>query len=188
MVLVDVIRPPKIATRVWDSTLIIAGAQIIALCSQVAIPLAFSPIPITLQTLAVLLVGASLGSKRGALSLILYLGEGALGAPVFAGGGSGLPYLFGPTGGYLLGFILSAYTVGRLAEREWDRTPAKTAIAMAIGNLAIYIPGLAWLSLFVGVKRILYVGFLPFIPGDILKIMLALILLPTVWQTIGRYR
>lgn len=100
--------------------LVVAGSLLVALLAQVSIPLPFTPVPVTGQTLGVLLVGGALGSRLGAASLALYLGEGAIGLPVFAGGVGGLPV--GPTGGYLVGFVLMAYVVGYLAERGWDRS------------------------------------------------------------------
>ena len=114
----------------YDLGLVAAGSVLVALSAQVAVALPFSPVPVTGQTLAVLVVGMLLGPRRGALSLILYATEGAAGLPVFAGGSYGLSRLAGPTAGYLLGFIVAAWAVGWLAERDWDRTIPRTALAM----------------------------------------------------------
>jgi biotin transporter BioY len=143
-------------------------------------------VPVTGQTLAALLVGALLGSRRGSLALLAYLAMGLVGIPVFAGGGVGLARLVGPTGGYLVGLLAAAYAVGLLAERGWDRRPVTTALAMLAGNAVVYAFGLAWLAQFVGGEQVLAAGLLPFIPGDLFKIALAAGLLPTGWKLIDR--
>ena len=147
----------------------------VALSGRVAIPLPFSPVPVTGQTLAVVLVGISLGARRGALSLLLYLAEGAMGLPVFAGGGLGPAWIVGPTGGYLWGFVLAAYVVGSLAERGWDRSIGSRALAILLGNAAIYLLGLPWLAQFTGVERVLALGLYPFLVGDLAKLVLAML-------------
>lgn len=178
----DVLRPcEKKYAVLYDIILIISGSLLITLCTQVRILLPFSPVPITGQTFAVLMLGALLGSRRGSLSVILYIAEGAAGLPVFALGG-GLPILFGPTGGYLFGFVPAAYIVGLLAERGWDRRVGKTILAMILGNVVIYTFGLLWLSRWVGINGVLIAGLYPFIFGDILKIALASIALPVGWK------
>jgi biotin transport system substrate-specific component len=159
---------------------------VIALASQVSVPLPFSPVPITGQTLAVLLAGALLGSRRGTLCLLLYLAEGAVGLPVFAGGRAGLGHLVGPTGGYLFGFVASAFLIGRLADRGWCRRAPTTVAAMILGNAVTYAFGLPWLAGVVGAERALALGLLPFIPGDLLKVLLAGGLLPSGWRLVGR--
>ncbi len=193
MVLADAIFPWTLrrtrAQRLGvDALLILSGSLFTALMAQIAIPLPFTPVPITGQTLAVLLVGAALGSRRGALSMATYLLEGALGLPVFAGGAAGLVRLRGLTGGYLLGFLAAAFITGWLAERGWDRRPSTTALAMLIGNAIIYLFGLPWLALFLGgflgPKGALALGLLPFIPGDLLKLALAAFLLPSAWWVV----
>lgn len=171
----------------YDLALVLAGSLLIALAAQVAIKLPFSPVPITGQTLAVLLVAALLGSRRGAAAVLTYIAQGALGLPVFAGGAAGLARLAGPTGGYLAGFVVAAFLVGLLAERGWDRRPATTVAAMALGNVAIYALGVLWLARFVGgLDQAVQLGVLPFIPGDVLKIALAAVLLPAGWRLLGR--
>jgi len=168
-----------------EALLILGGSALVALASQIAIPLPFSPVPVTGQTFAVLLVGATLGSRRGAFSLMAYLVLGTLWLPVFASGAAGPARLFGPTGGYLLGFIAAAWIVGRLCERGWDRRIATAALAMLVGNVVIYLFGLPWLALFVGADRVLALGLFPFVPGAIIKLTLATLALPTAWKFLG---
>jgi biotin transport system substrate-specific component len=179
----DLVRPSrKRDAQLYSLILIIGGSLLIGLCAQIAIPLPFSPVPITAQSFAVLLAGITLGSKRGSLCLLTYLCEGLVGLPVFAGGNSGIVYALGPTGGYLLGFLAAAYLTGLLAERGWDRRLRSNLLAMLLGNVAIYALGLPWLAVFVGVEKVLALGLLPYIPGDLIKIGIAGALLPVAWQ------
>jgi biotin transport system substrate-specific component len=171
----------------YQVALVVAGSLLVAAMAQVAIPLPFTPVPLTGQTYAVLLVGAVLGSRRGSLALLLYLLEGGLGLPFLAGGTSGWP-IGRPTGGYLVGFVSAAFLVGWLAERGWDRRLVTAAAAMAVGQLAIYALGLAWLAVYVGADRVIPLGFLPFLPGDVLKLLLAAATLPLGWEVLGRRR
>ncbi|WP_376788780.1 biotin transporter BioY [Thermoflexus sp.] len=197
MVLADLVFPEALRRsraqqRAVDVLLILIGSLFTAMMAQIAIPLPFTPVPITGQTLAVLLTGAALGSRRGALSMVAYVLEGSLGLPVFAGGTAGLKRLTGPTGGYLIGFIAAAFVTGWLAERGWDRRPLSTALAMLAGNVVIYLFGLPWLAMFLGgflgPKGALVLGLLPFIPGDLLKLFLATLLLPSVWGVVRNIR
>jgi biotin transport system substrate-specific component len=169
-----------------EVALILGGSLLIALSAQLQFVLPFSPVPITGQTFAVLLLGALYGSKRGPATVVTYLALGVMGLPVFAGGAFGLSRLVGPTAGYLVGFLAAAFVVGLLSERGWDRKPWATAVSMIIGNGIIYVTGILWLSRFVGWQAVLSTGFLPFLPGDALKIALATILLPAGWKLIGR--
>lgn len=187
------LRPATLAaavlpqTTVWQQLgLVVAFSALNALAAQVSFPLPFTPVPLTGQTFAVLLTGALLGSRLGALTLLAYLAEGLVGLPVFAGGKAGPAALLGPTGGYLVGFVASAYVVGWLAERGWDRRPGTTALAMAIGNVVIYAAGASWLAQFVGLPQAFQLGILPFLPGDLIKLLLATALLPTGWRLVGR--
>jgi biotin transport system substrate-specific component len=173
-------------TLASDFTLVLGGSLLIALCAKVKIPLL--PVPVTMQTFAVLTIASLFGSRRGALTVLVYLVEGALGLPVFAHK-AGLLAFFGPTGGYLIGFVFAAFIAGFLAEKAWDRKPATMILAMIFGNLVIYACGLFWLWILIslgrvspGSKGLLAVGLYPFIPGDILKIMLAVCLLPVGWK------
>lgn len=161
------------------------GVIFIALLAQVRLEL--GPVPITGQTLGVLLIGAAYGLSLGTLTLVSYLIVGGLGLGVFAGGAAGWSVLSGMTAGYLLGFVLAAAVVGYLAQRGWDRHLGLAALAMLIGNIIIYIPGLLWLNTFApDVATALQWGLIPFIPGDIIKLVLAAGLLPAAWQLLGR--
>ena len=187
MVYADLWRP-QTRTRglVFDLILVISGSLMVALSALLEIRLPFTPVPITAQTLAVLLVGALLGSRRGGLSLAVYLAEGAAGLPVFAGGGAGAAYMFGPTGGYLAGFVAAAFLTGWLAEHGWDRRAWTALMAMVSGNLAIYLLGTAWLATLVGPAQAVALGVSPFVLGDLLKIALGTALLPLGWEALRR--
>lgn len=166
---------------------LIAGASLVtALAAQIAIPLPWSPVPITGQTFAVLLSGAMLGARRSFLAQLLYLAEGAIGLPVFAGGGAGLAILAGPTAGYLIAFPLAAAVTGALAERGWDRRFVTMMAAMLLGSGVIFALGLAGLSRFVPGERLLATGLLPFLPGDGVKAALAALVFPSLWRRMGR--
>jgi biotin transport system substrate-specific component len=169
-----------------EVALILGGSLFIGLAAQLQFVLPFSPVPITGQTFAVLLLGALYGSRRGPATVVTYLALGVMGLPVFAGGAFGVARLVGPTAGYLVGFLAAAFVVGLLSERGWDRKPWTTAVSMTIGNGIIYVAGVLWLSSFVGWEAVLSTGFLPFLAGDALKIALATILLPAGWKLIGR--
>jgi biotin transport system substrate-specific component len=172
-----------------DLVLVLGGSLFVALSAQVAFPLPGTPVPVSGQTLAVLLVGAALGAARGAITLALYLLEGALGLPFFAEGKAGVATLFLlPSAGYLWGFPIAAALVGALAQRGWDRRPGTTFLAMVAGNLVVYAAGLAWLARFVGSENALSMGMLPFLPGDVVKIALATLLLPAAWRTVRGQR
>jgi biotin transport system substrate-specific component len=179
------------ADKAWPQTsmarniiLMLAGSWLIAMTAQIALPI--GPVPITGQTFGVLLIAALLGSRLGAGSVITYLIQGAMGLPFFAGGMAGTAVFAGPTAGYLIGFIAAAFVVGWLAERGWDRSPARTVVMMLLGTAVIYAFGLLWLSTFTGWANVLTLGMVPFLPGDILKVMLAAVMLPTGWKLLGR--
>jgi len=162
---------------------LIAGASLFtALAARIAIPLPWSPVPVTGQTLAVLLTGMTLGARRGFLALVLYLAEGLAGLPVFAGGAAGPGALLGPSGGYLMTFPLAAALTGALAERGWDRRFVTAFAAMLAGSAVIFAGGLAWLARFVPAGQLLAAGLIPFVPGDILKTSLAAAALPGAWR------
>lgn len=160
--------------------------MLIALLAQVTIPLPFTPVPITGQTYGVLFVGAVLGSRRGLLSMLLYVAEGCVGLPFFAGGASGWTELVGATGGYLVGFMLAAYVVGRLAERGWDRRINGSLTSMLVGQIIIYALGIGWLAMYVGADKAVQLGLLPFVAGDVLKLLLASATLPLGWKLLGK--
>ena len=180
-------RATRGKTLVRDGILVIGASLLFALSARVSIPLGFTPVPITLQTLVVMLVGAALGSRRGALAALLYLAEGATGLPVFASGG-GLFYLLGPTAGYLWSYPIAAFVVGWLCERGLDRSFATSLLAMLPGSIIIYLIGVPWLAFVVHLSlgQALIAGLLPFIPGDIIKVIIAAALLPTAWKFVRR--
>ena len=189
MTLVDAIGLRTHArTHSWLHTalLVVGGSLVVALSAQLMVRLPFTPVPVTGQTLGVLLVGAALGARRGAAALALYLMEGAAGLPFFAGGMAGAAVLLGPTGGYLVAFPLAAFVTGWAAERGWDRNFFTTAAAMTLGVAVIFAGGLSWLSLFVGWERVWVTGLLPFLPGAVIKIAAASAALPLAWKLIGR--
>ena len=183
-VLADVV--PDVRAR--DLALVTAGALLTALCAQISIPVPGSPVPITGQTFAVLLCGAGLGAARGASSQALYLGLGLIGLPFYSEGESGPDIVFGATGGYLLGFIIAAYVVGRLAERQHDRTPLKALPLFTVGSLIIFALGVPWLAVAADMTPVqaLDAGFVPFIPGGIVKALAAAALLPAAWLMVYR--
>ena len=184
----DVWRPSeKTQAFLYDILLIFGGSLFIALFAQMKFLLPFSRVPVTGQTFAILMIGALLGAKRGSLTVLIYITEGLVGLPVFAMG-SGLLVLRGFTGGYIIGFIFAAYIVGLLAEKGWDRRVWTTVLTMVIGNVIIYAFGLAWLTRVPTVKSVFFEGLYPFIPGDLIKITLAAILLPSGWKLLGHYK
>jgi biotin transport system substrate-specific component len=182
----DLLRPcEKRFAGLYDIALIVGGSLLIGLCACVKVWLPFSPVPVTGQTFAVLMLGALLGSRLGCLVVLAYIIEGAAGLPVFAAG-VGTAALLGPTGGYLFGFIPAAYITGRLAEKGWDRRVGTTVLAMIFGNMAIYTFGLFWLCCLMGFsKMVLTLGLYPFVIGDLVKIISAAILLPAGWKLLG---
>jgi biotin transport system substrate-specific component len=162
-----------------DAALVVGFTAMLALMAQIRIPLPNTPVPITGQTFGVLLAGACLGSRRGAATTLLYLGVGSAGLPVFSDWSNGLVWNFA-TGGYIIGFVPAAYVVGWLAERGWDRGPW-LLVAMLLGNVALYVPGLYQLSFIIDNDKVLAFGLYPFIPGDLIKLYLASLALPTAW-------
>ena len=197
----EVLPYVPIAKTLWphrslgrDLALVLAGSLFVALMAQIAIRLPFTPVPITGQTFGVLLVGAALGSRLGFLALLAYLVEGGLGLPFFAGGTGGVAKFFGPTAGYLLAFPLAAGLVGLLVERfGMDRSFGRTLLAMLLGNLLIYAFGVPWLGAYLagvgkypGLGGLFAMGMIPFLPGDLVKAILAAMLLPSAWSFLGR--
>lgn len=171
------------------------GVLLMALLAQVRLEI--GPVPITGQTFGVLLIGAAYGLRLGGLTMLLYLLAGGLGFGVFTGGGAGWSHFSGTTAGYLLSFPVAAAFVGLLAQRGLDRRVSTTALAMLLGNLLIYVPGLLWLGTFAGqyappntsaLAWTLSAGLLPFLLGDLFKLALAAALLPSVWRLLGHRR
>ena len=174
-------------TMARNVLLAIAGSIALWVSAKVQIP--FVPVPMTLQTLVVLIIGMAYGWRLGGATVALYLAQGAVGLPVFAGTpekGIGLAYMIGPTGGFLLGFVLAAIAVGYLAERGWDRNIFTTAGAMLIGNALIYLPGLFWLSSIIGWDKSIEFGIKPFLVADLFKLVLAALFMPMIWNTVKK--
>lgn len=182
--LLGVALAPMDATR--SISLVFAFSLLTALSAQFVIPV--GPVPITGQTFAVLLTGALLGSRLGAAAMIAYLVEGAAGLPFFYGGSSGIGHLLGPTGGYLVAFPAAAFITGAFAEHGWDRRFLTAVAAMAIGSLVIMLSGWAWFSVLTNTSPLatFQLNVVPFIPGDIAKILLAAAILPMGWKLLKR--
>ena len=171
---------PQAETSLLHKALLVLGGTLaLAVSAKVQVP--FWPVPMTLQTLVVLLIGAAYGARLGGITVATYLAQGALGLPVFATG-AGLAYMAGPTGGYLAGFLLAAVAVGWLADRGYGRTLLSTLLAMLAGTIAIYALGLGWLSSFTGFDKAITLGLLPFVPAEAAKVALAVLLLPATWK------
>lgn len=175
--------------RVRDLLLIVAGALFTAACAQISIRIPGSPVPLTGQTFAVVLVGAGLGARRGGLSMLLYVALGLV-TPVYAGGAQGTGVLFGASGGYLFGFVLAAWAMGAIAERGGDRRVVSAALAFAVGQLLIFGVGVPWLKVDASLSwsAAIHEGFTIFILGGIIKAALAGLLMPSAWRLLGSLR
>lgn len=191
---------PTLATALWPADtvsariarnvlLALVGTLALTISAKVQIP--FWPVPMTMQTFVVLVIGMAYGTRLGVATMALYLLEGALGLPVFAGTpekGIGLGYMMGPTGGYLLGFVASAWLCGWLAERGFDRSPVKTLLAMSLGHALIFVCGVAWLAQLIGFEKAFATGVVPFRAATIAKTLLGVATLPLAWKWIGRLK
>jgi biotin transport system substrate-specific component len=169
--------------------LALVGTLALTVSAKTQIP--FWPIPMTMQTFVVLVIGMAYGSRLGLATVAMYLLEGAFGLPVFAGTpekGAGLAYMVGPTGGYLFGFVVAAWVCGRLAERGFDRSPLKALVAMSVGHVLIFVFGVAWLAQLMGIEKAFMVGVLPFWAATIVKTMLGVLTLPLAWKWIAKLR
>jgi biotin transport system substrate-specific component len=186
----------RLSSRLRHVVLIVAGALFIALTANYAVPVPGSPVPVTGQTFSVLLVGGALGFRRGILATLLYVAIGFF-LPVYAQHASGIATMatvksgslvLGATGGYLVGFVLASAVVGRLAELGWDRNLVGAIAAMVIGNLLIYLVGVPWLMAAVGFDLATAIdkGLVPFLVGDVIKLLLAGALFPFAWWIVGR--
>jgi len=184
LTLADVAAPRSNALA--NAALVLAASLLTAGAAQLELRLPWTPVPITGQTFAVLLTGAVLGARRAFLAQCLYLLEGISGLPVFAGGSAGVVTLVGPTGGYLVAFPFAASLTGLLAERAWDRRPITMFLAMLAGSTVIFGLGLAYLSAFVPRGTLLASGLLPFLPGDLIKSLVAAAAFPTAWKLVSR--
>ena len=171
---------------VRNGLLAVLGSLLLIASAKVQVP--FWPVPMTMQTFAVLVIGMTFGPRLGAATVLLYLLEGAVGLPVFAGTpakGIGLAYMVGPTGGYLVGFVAAAYVVGLLAMRGWDRKIPLAALAMVLGTALIFVFGVGWLSTLIGFAKAVEFGLMPFLAAAVFKIALATALLPLAWRRVG---
>ena len=181
--MLDSLMTPWVATSaVTKAALVVFGSLLLAVSAQFKIPL--YPVPVTGQTLVVLLIGMTYGPRLGGITIAAYLFEGAIGLPVFAGGAAGVAVLKGPTAGYLFGFLLAATAMGYLAERGTGRTVVSTIAAMVIGNCVIYLCGALWLANFIGFAQAIAAGVLPFLYGDALKLVVAAGLMPWAWRAV----
>ncbi len=190
---------PTLIATLWNNTsginravrgvvLAFVGTLLLTLSAKIQVP--FYPVPMTMQTFVVLALGMSYGWRLGGATMLLYMAEGAMGLPVFAGTpekGIGLAYMMGGTGGYLIGYVFAAMATGWLAEQGWDRSAMGTALAMLIGNAIIYVPGVLYLGVLFGWdKPIVEWGFTPFILGDFVKLALAVTVMPLAWKALGK--
>ena len=187
--LADILWRPSEASPWWRRVVLaVLGVALITASAKIKVPM--YPVPMTMQTFVILVLAMAYGARLGAATIVSYLALGAMGAPVFAGTpekGIGLAYMTGPTGGYLLGFLLATCAVAWLARRGWDRNVLSAGAAMLAGTLLIYVPGVAWLGSVVGWdKPVLAWGMTPFLAGDAVKVVLAALSLPLVWRSIGR--
>ena len=194
------VMAPTLATALWPADTVnarVARNVLLALVGTLALTVSaktqipFWPVPMTMQTFVVLVIGMAYGARLGVATIALYLLEGALGLPVFAGTpekGLGLAYMTGPTGGYLLGFAAGAWLCGWLAERGFDRSPVKTLLAMSLGHALIFVCGVAWLAQLIGFEKAFATGVVPFWAATIAKTLLGVATLPLAWKWIGRLK
>jgi biotin transport system substrate-specific component len=181
---------PRPQTFLWNSAVVVLFGTLMAAFARLSIPLPY--VPITGQTLGLLLTGALLGSGRGAAAMLVYLAEGLVGLPVFAGGTTawsptslGVPVILGPSAGYLYSYPLAAFVVGFLAERGWDRNFGRAALAMLAGEVMVYAVGVPWLARFIGLGGAVVHGVLPFVVGDGIKLAVAAAVLPSGWRLLA---
>lgn len=169
-----------------DMLLVIGASALIAIAAQVAIPLPFTPVPLTLQPLAVIFVGVALGSTRGAAAAALYLLEGMSGLPVFAQGHSGPAWLLGPTAGYLYSYPFAAWVAGYISERGWGSTILRAVSGMLLALTVIYLGGWSWLAALTDARSAFAAGVAPFVLADVIKVVLGAALLPKAQQIVSR--
>ena len=164
--------------------LVLAGSMLLAASAQFKMVIPFSPVPITGQTLVVLMIGLTYGSRLGAVTVLAYIFAGLRGLPVFAGGTSGWVVMAGPSGGYLVGFLAAVFVMGLLAERGMGRNILSTALAMLAGNMVIYLFGYAWLASLISPGKAFVFGVQPFLWGDAIKLVVAACLMPVAWRAV----
>lgn len=178
-----VVKSGGLGESMMSLALMLVGVGILAVSARIQVP--FYPVPVTMQTLAVMVIAMAYGSKLGTATLFSYMLAGFLGAPVFAGG-AGFAYMAGPTGGYLAGFLLAGMVLGALADRGWTRNWQTTAAAMLVGTSIIYLLGVTWLSQLIGFDKAITFGLVPFIYGDILKLVIAAVSVPFMWKLVAK--
>jgi biotin transport system substrate-specific component len=178
----------RVSPRLRNVVLVATGALLIFLTARVSVVIPGNPVPFTLQNLGILVVGGALGLRRGGLAAALYVGLGMIGLPLFAGGQGGLDVMFGATGGYLVGFVLAAALVGRLAELGWDRRIGGAFGATLLGTAVIYLVGVPWLAVTMGLSagEAFATGLVPFVLLDIAKLAVAAVVFPAAWWVVGR--
>jgi biotin transport system substrate-specific component len=189
MNLSDYIWPQKTSGAIAlarGGILVVSGSLLLTLSAKINVPLPY--VPMTMQTLVVMMIGAAYGARLGVATVLAYLAQGAMGLPVFAGPIGGIGYMLGGTGGYLAGFPIAALLVAWLCERGWDRSVIRVAAAMTIGHIVVVGAGFAWLAfgLNLGVEKAWVVGVVPFIAGSIVKSLFGGFLLPAIWSTVDR--
>ncbi|GIT85913.1 biotin transporter BioY [Roseobacter sp. OBYS 0001] len=180
------------ARRIKQAVLVVLGITVLALAANIKVPVPGSPVLMNMGTFAVLTIGAAYGARLGLATILGYMIIGALGFDIFQSSTAelnGISYMMGSTGGYLVGYVMATVLLGALAQRGWDRSMVWMAVAMLIGNIVLYVPGLFWLGQLYGWDQpILAWGLTPFLLGDALKLLLAAILLPLVWKLVGDAR
>ena len=185
--LIDLIWP-KSTGKVWRNiVLAVAGTLLLTISAKIQVP--FWPVPMTMQTFGVLVIAMAFGPRLGTATVSLYLMQGALGLPVFAGTpekGIGLAYMTGPTGGYLAGFLVAAMVLGYLSTRGWDRSFRMTIAAMVLGTATIFVLGYSWLAYLIGAEKAWVFGVQPFLVGAVFKIALAAAVLPSLWKFLAK--
>jgi len=191
MTTVSETRFPVLADEVWHGRSLTRAVMLtvggtLALAASAKIQVSLWPVPLTMQSLIVLLIGIAYGSRLAAITVLAYLVEGLAGLPVLAGAAAGPAYMAGPTAGYLVGFLLAATGVGWLAERGWDRSLGLTAAAMLLGHALLIAPGVIWLATLFGWDRAVAVGLLPFLAGTVVKSALGAALVRGAWPMLGR--
>lgn len=169
-----------------DAVLALGATGLLALSAKIQVP--FYPVPMTMQSLVVLVIGAAFGWRLGALTLLAYLAEGAMGLPVFAGKGAGLGYMMGPTAGYLVGFVLAAAVTGYLSERGYTRSVIGALGVLLLGHVVLFVPGYLWLAALFGAQKAYLVGVAPFFAATAVKTALGAALLPAAWWAVRRFR
>lgn len=186
--LIDSMLANNEISRIQDGLIIISGVIGMMLLSKVSFYLPFTPVPITAQSLGILIIGASFGMKRAFVASLIYVGAGVCGLPIFSGGKFGLLAITGPTGGYIIGFIIAATVMGLLGNKQKDRKFISSILIFVLGHIIIFSFGLLWLLNFVSIEKVFALGLYPFIPGMIVKTFLAGSISPLLWSVFNKRR